>query len=170
MDFEQIKQDVNKFQNIASSHGMMGYCMLGSLILERCLSDHGIRSELVKGYLIVENEHWALHIWNKIYLQGAEHQIDIVYNPLKEAGIQVGYALKLEDKWKSLIDTKKEQKDYNNIVQVYEYYHKHGGNKTMKYLSNHQNKSRNDVWRKIFTYAARLRTFRSIIKYRSMLL
>jgi len=54
------------------------HCIIGSIILECCLEDHGIKSELVKGYMIVGDIIWQLHIWNKIYLPGGEiKQIDV---------------------------------------------------------------------------------------------
>jgi hypothetical protein len=69
------------------SHGISGCCAIGSLVLEYCL--HGIKAEAVKGYMVIGDKYWILHIWNKIYLAAKEHQIDILKNPAKETGLNV---------------------------------------------------------------------------------
>jgi hypothetical protein len=90
------------------SYEARGYCAIGSRILEYCLADHGIKAELVKGYMIMGGERWTLHIWNKIHLDGPTRQIDIVHI-IKECPFKLEYTLTLSNKkWQSPIKTKEE--------------------------------------------------------------
>lgn len=163
MEYKQIKHDVESFKKIVSSYGLNGYCAIGSLILEYCLEDHGIKAELVKGYLIIEDTYWVLHIWNKVHLPQVR-QIDVVHSVAKKMGFRTQYTFVLKDKWKSVVDTKEEQLNYNNIVEFFRRYQESGREEAIKYLSRNRDESVDETWMAIFDRVACLRTFQSIGK------
>lgn len=169
MKYDRIKQDIKKFQDITRSYGIFGYCALGSLILEYCLADHDIKCELVKGYIIIGDTCWVLHVWNKVYLSGKEHQIDIVKNPAKEMGFNTQYTFVLKNKWKSVIDTEKEQIDHDNIVKFMDIYQQNGRDAALKHLKDNRWKGVDDTWMKIFDEVSHLKTFKSIKKYKDQI-
>lgn len=151
------------------SHGIAGYYALGSLILEFCLDDHGIKCELQKGYMIIRNVHWVLHVWNKVHLDEKEYQIDVVKNPLKVMGFGTEYTLVLKPKWQSLIDTEEEQLDHDNIVEFMKIYHETGRDVALEYLKDKRCKDMDGTWMKIFDEASHLKTFKSIKKYKNVM-
>lgn len=169
MDYEQIKADVQEFKKIAAFVGLIGYCGIGSLLLTCCLADHHIQSELVKGYIIADNKYWILHIWNKIYINNKTHQINITYSPSKEMGIDLKqqYTLTLCDKWETLIDTKEEQNDYDQVSEFYRLYKEQRIESALAYFSKHRKHVKQ--FEIIFDYVSKLKTFSSIQKYRYIL-
>lgn len=172
MDYDQIKKDVEEFKKLADKHGIYGYCILGSLLLEACLSDHKIKAELIKGYIISNNKHWILHVWTKIHINTKTHQIDMVPNPAKEMGIRIQYTLILNDKWGSIIDTDEEQADHDAVIKAYNYYQENGYKKTLLYLSKHAFTDKDEViarWNALFKDIRPLKTFSTINKYKKLL-
>jgi hypothetical protein len=169
MKYDRIKQDVKRFQEIVRSYGIAGYCALGSLILAYCLDDHGIKAELVRGYMVIGDTYWVLHVWNKIHLSGKEHQIDVVKNPAKEMGFDTQYTLVLKDKWQSIIDTTKEQQDHDNIVEFMNIYQQGGRDAALMHLKENRWKGVDDTWKKIFDETSHLKTFKSIKKYKDLM-
>lgn len=168
MQYDQIKRDVESFKKIVSSCGLNGYCAIGSLILEYCLECHGIKAELVKGYLVIEDTYWVLHIWNRVHVSDQVRQIDVVHSVAKEMGFTTQYTFVLKDKWKSVVDTKEEQMNYNNIIEFFRLYQEDGRENAIKYLSRNRDKRVDEAWMAIFDRVACLRTFQSIGKYKQV--
>lgn len=144
IEYDHIKQDVKKFQDIVRSCGIAGYCAIGSLILEFCLDDHDIKCELVKGYIIIMDTYWVLHVWNKVHLDGKEYQIDVVKSSAKEMGFGTAYTLVLKPKWQSVIDTK-EQSDHDNIVEFMNIYTQDGRGAALSHLKENRWKDVDDT-------------------------
>ncbi len=122
------------------SYDAHGYCAIGSLILEYCLADRGIKAELVKGYAVIGDTYYTLHIWNKIYLPKGTHQIDIVHT-MKEIPFKVEYTFVVKDKWKSTIDTEKEQLEHDDLVKFFSRYQEHGRESALEYLAENRDRS-----------------------------
>lgn len=168
MDYEQIIRDVKQFQTVVRSYGIVGYAPIGSLVLEYCLSDHDIKAEIVKGYIVIQDTYQVLHLWNKVHLDGKELQIDMSYSVAKEMGFTTKYVLVSKDKWKFSIDTKEEQAMYDNTLEFYTQYRDKGGEIAVKCLGKFRNKLVDMVWMDIFDRVSKLKTFKSINKYRGI--
>jgi hypothetical protein len=163
MEYEQIKRDVNEFKMIAYLAGLRGYCIMGSLLLVCCLKDHGIECELVKGYLVIGDTYWNLHVWSKIVIEGESHQIDVTGRAPELKDMTIEYTLSLRDKWKSLIDTDEEQKDYDEVTKTFAIYQTHGTRKALVYLANRLNHA--ERWKIIVRQLCTLPTFRTIKRH-----
>ena len=103
-------------------------------------------------------------------MNGKSHQIDVSYCPSKEImGIDTKnqYTLTLCDKWESLIDTKEEQEDYDQVTEFYRIYKKEGVESALAYFSKHRNHV--NQFKFIFDCVSKLKTFSSIHKYRYIL-
>lgn len=164
MDYAQIKRDVQEFKDIARSVGMLGYCFMGSLLLKCCLDDHRISCEVVKGYLIMHDCYWILHVWNKIQIEDKAHQIDVTYRVLN---MPQQYTFTLTDKWESLIDTEEEQKDYDDIQETFTLYQTRGAKAALVHLANNLNHA--PQWKMILDRLSTLPTFKPVKKYRKIL-
>lgn len=161
INYDQIKRGVESFKEIVSSYGIFGYYAIGSLLLECCLKDHGIGSELVKGYIVIEDTYWVLHIWNKLYLPDDKvRQLDVVRTPSKEMGFRTQYTFVLNNKWKSVMDTE-ELSDHDSITEFFKRYQKDGYKEAINHLSAHRDRSVDGTWISIFDHIAHLKTFRS---------
>jgi hypothetical protein len=169
MNYEQIKNDVKEFHDVMRSFNIIGYCALGSLILEYCLHDHGIKAELVMGYAIVGDECATLHIWNKIHLHdGTTKQIDMVHTS-KECPFTLHYTTKMQDKWKLAIDGKEGQQKHDNLVEFVKIYRKTGRDDALKYLKKYKSDDATG-WEWIFGIISGIKTFQTIGKYKSLFL
>lgn len=170
MNYEQIKHDIKEFQQVARLFEIVGYCALGSLILEYCLGDHGIRAELVMGHVIVDDKYATLHIWNKIHLpDGTTKQIDIVHT-MKECPFKLEYTFKMKDKWQLAIDGEEGQQKYDGLVEFMEIYRKTGRDDALKYLKKYKQDDLADKWECIFVVISQLKTFQTIGKHRDLFL
>lgn len=160
IEYEQIKKDVEEFKNIAKSVGLLNYCAIGSSLLQCCLIDKSIKAKLVKGYLIIDDIYWVLHVWIMININDDVRQIDITHNPLKEIGRNMQYSRSLNDKWKSLIDIDKEQDDYDNIIEFYSLYETKGVENALAYIANKM--EHKHQWKVIINHLSTLPTFTTI--------
>ncbi|KXN65597.1 hypothetical protein CONCODRAFT_80729 [Conidiobolus coronatus NRRL 28638] len=104
ISYEQIKEDVRKLKEYCYEEDFLGYCLMTCLLLELCLKEKGIKSEVVLGYLIVDNTYWFSYYWNKIEIEGKIKQIDASVPPdvISGLGQNFQYSFELKSKWTSL--------------------------------------------------------------------
>jgi hypothetical protein len=113
------------------------------------------------------DSYWIQHVWAKIYIGDKAHQIDVVFNPLKDMGMDAQYTLTLRDKWDSMIDTEEEQSDYDAIQHTFALYQSKGSEAALTHLANNLNHAQQ--WKIILNRLSTLPTFTSVNKYRIIL-
>ncbi|KXN65593.1 hypothetical protein CONCODRAFT_20649 [Conidiobolus coronatus NRRL 28638] len=166
MNYQKIKDDVNKFKVIVASEGLVDYSIMGSLLLELCLKDKRINSTVILGYLAMFDTYWSLHCWNKIELDGEIKQIDIAPDPMSNLGFTAQYTVVLEGKWSVLTNNIGKNKDYYDLVNAYKVYKEMGAISALELVkSNISLELLNKSWKNVASKASKLETFESIEKY-----
>jgi hypothetical protein len=104
LNYHQIKEDVKKLKGFCYEEDFLGFCLITCILLELCLKEKGVKSEIVLGYLIVDNTYWFSYFWNKIEIEGKIKQIDVTVPPkvISNLGQNFQYALELKSKWITL--------------------------------------------------------------------
>jgi hypothetical protein len=166
MNYQKIKDDVNKFKLIVSSEGLAGNSIMGSLLLELCLKDKGINSTVVLGYLAMFDTYWSLHCWNKVEIDGGIKQIDIAPDPMSSLGFTAKYTIVLEGKWSILANNTGQNKDYYDLIGAYKAYKEVGAVSALELVkSSISLELLNTMWKNVARKASKLQTFESIERY-----
>ncbi|KXN65452.1 hypothetical protein CONCODRAFT_80770 [Conidiobolus coronatus NRRL 28638] len=166
MNYEKIKDDVNKFKEIAIEEGLSGYCVIGSLLLELCLKGKGIDNTIVKGYLIVNDTYWLLHCWNKVEIDGETKQIDVSHHQMFVFGLKKQYTFELRNKWSTLMSSDSKRKEYDNITKAYDIYKEEGSIASLKFVRNNMlTESLIKSWKNVINRVKELETFENIEQY-----